>query len=208
MPHTSLSLLQKALFSGESPLGTVVAPQQANGPEMLFSDVYERAVVRLNNLGFVADVRTYRMGFGDDRQTLAVYVDRHDPRLEWTSAHVDAVPAVFEYRLADRRGFEFTLFSGSGIEALRRFLNCLTHPRQLEASPLEGPPRREWDPHCLEGEQYMEFAASLREFERISDLVEQQMLCAQLASSPVRREKVAANQHFIDTASISLTPQG
>jgi hypothetical protein len=207
MPHAALAMLQKALFSGEPALCAPPSPVSAQGPELLFVDIYERAAARLTNLGFVADVRTFRMGFGDDRRTLAVYVNRHDARLEWTGRDADAVPAVFEYRLRDRRGHDVTLFSGSGVESLRHFLGCLTRSRQLASPPLAGPRRPEWDPHRLEGQQYVDFVDTLGEFERITGSVEQQMLSAQLSCASLMHKKVAANHHFIDEAVSSAPPQ-
>lgn len=82
------------------------------------------------------------------------------------------------------------------------------HPRQLATAPHDVPPRGKWDPHCLEGQQYVDFVDTLREFERLTGLVEQQMLCAQLVSASMLRRNVAANHHFIDAAVNSSTTQG
>lgn len=179
-PRAALILLDEALYGAEIQRPAQIAVRSvewsANEPHMLFGDFYERAAQRLRTAGFDSDVRTFRLTPDIEKRTVAVYVRRHDARIQWTDNTSRAVPANLSFRREDRRGFEFTLFSGEGIDSVRRLILSLSTPCQPAEHSRYVEPREEWDPHLLEGLQREEFFRLLPEFERVSRAVEEHIL--------------------------------
>lgn len=110
----------------------------------------ERAALLLNALGYHADVRTFRVHADVQLRTVAVYVNKGDPRIVWSRGK-HQVPLEFLYRLNDRTHGDVTLFSGAEPLDAGRFLNALAtqDAGPLLPADLDGPPRAEWNPFQL-----------------------------------------------------------
>lgn len=133
---------------------TNAAPADTTWPASDFdvpvvADALDAAALRLQCAGFAAEVRSFSLGMDVTRRTLAVYVHRHDPRVCWSSADSDALPAVLPFRAEDRNGHAFTLFSGDADNAIASFERQLMHRRAADALVVVKKSPLEWDPHQL-----------------------------------------------------------
>ena len=132
-----------------------------------FGDAFEHALLRLTRAGYSVDIRTFTLGPNDHRRTLAVYLDFGDSMVDWSSRCQAGVPVGFRYRRDDRRGFDFTIYSGNTIQDVSEFTARLLTPRQpadLGAQPaLEA--HAEWDPLRLPEAEQLWITEHLRPIE-------------------------------------------
>lgn len=112
-------------------------------------DHLEACVLRLQCAGFLAEVRSYGLEMNVTRRSVAVYVHRHDPRVSWSSARADGVPAALPYRDEGRHGHAFSLFSGEAPDDVAKFERVLMQRRAADALCISEPSSCEWDPHQL-----------------------------------------------------------
>jgi hypothetical protein len=151
-----------------------------------FGDVFDRALLRLACGGYSADIRSFCISPDDQRKTLAVYLGRGDARINWTSPCQAGVPLDFEYRRHDRRGAEFTIFSGDSLQDVQQFVSRLTSPCQPAEPSSESArePRGEWDPHRMDVAEQAKFDQLMREFEQLMRESEVRSLAATFSSVP------------------------